>query len=215
MPDYRHELEAGGRIAGVDEVGRGPLAGPVVAAAVMFAEPPDDELAGCLDDSKKLSAAARSRAFAALRATPGVLIAVSAASVAEIGRLNILHASMLAMSRAVARLPLLPDLVLVDGNRCPALPCPSRAIVGGDAASLSIAAASVVAKVTRDRLMERLHHRWPGYGWDRNAGYGTVEHRAALRDQGLTRHHREGFGLVRQMSLALLAGTMAEEAIPC
>jgi len=203
LPDYRRETRHGGKVAGVDEVGRGPLAGPVVAAAVMFARRPSRALAAMLDDSKKLSAEAREAAYAALHACPGIGIAVAAASVAEIKRLNILHASMLAMSRAVLRLPHPPELVLVDGNRCPPLACPSEAVIGGDAACLSIAAASIVAKVLRDRLMTRLALRFPGYGWERNAGYGTAAHREALHAFGITPHHREAFGSVRQLSLLL------------
>lgn len=203
LPHYRRESGHGGRVAGVDEVGRGPLAGPVVAAAVMFATRPPRRLAVLLDDSKKLSAEARQVAHDALLACPGISIALGAASVRDIKRLNILHASMLAMSRAVARLPDLPDLVLVDGNRCPPLTCASQAVIGGDGVCLSIAAASIIAKVTRDRLMTRLGLRWPGYGWERNAGYGTAFHRAALNSLGLTRHHREEFGAVRQLSLLL------------
>lgn len=169
----------------------------------MFAGRPPRRLAALLDDSKKLSQEAREIAHAALRACPGVSIALGAASVGEIKRLNILHASMLAMSRAVHRLPALPDLVLVDGNRCPTLRCPADAVIGGDGICLSIAAASIVAKVTRDRLMVRLASRFPGYGWERNAGYGTRSHRAALQSLGVTRHHREDFGAVRQLSLLL------------
>ena len=193
MPDYAMELAAGGRVAGVDEVGRGPLAGPVVAAAVVFAHGVPAGLVGLLDDSKKLSARQRERAFAALRATPGIEIGLAAASVAEIGRLNILHAAMLAMTRAVARLPAPPDLALVDGKRAPPLACPVRCVVGGDGRSLSIAAASIIAKVVRDRAMERLDRRHPGYGWAGNAGYPTATHREALRRLGATPHHRPGF----------------------
>lgn len=201
MPHYRREAGHGGRVAGVDEVGRGPLAGPVVAAAVMFATCPNRRLARLLDDSKKLTADARAAAYVALRHCPGIEIGVAAASVREIARLNILHASMLAMSRAVGRLQARPELVLVDGNRCPELACPAEAVIGGDAQCLTIAAASIVAKVTRDRLMARLARRWPGYGWEHNAGYGTVLHRTALGSLGVTAHHREAFGIVRQFSL--------------
>ncbi len=203
MPHYRRETRHGGRVAGVDEVGRGPLAGPVVAAAVMFAERPSRRLAGLLDDSKRLTADAREAAHQALLACPGIHVRVAAASVREIAHLNILHASLLAMSRAVMRLPVQPDLVLVDGNRCPALPCAGEAVVGGDGECLSIAAASIVAKVTRDRLMARLSRRCPGYGWERNAGYGTAHHRTALGVLGITRHHRREFGAVRQLCLDL------------
>ena len=207
MPDFSHERRHaatyGTRVAGVDEVGRGPLAGPVMAAAVVFPRGVHWRLARLLDDSKKLSPAARNAAFAALRRAHLVEIGVGAASVAEIERLNILHAAMLAMRRAVARLPAPPDVALVDGNYPPALTCPVHCVVGGDAASLSIAAASVVAKVVRDRAMARLATRFPGYGWDANAGYGTAGHREALCRLGPTRHHRVAFGTVRQLSLAL------------
>ncbi len=153
-----------------------------------------------LDDSKKLTQAQRLEAFAALRGSSAE-IAIAAASVAEIGRLNILHAAMLAMCRAVARLPTVPDLALVDGNFPPALGCPVRCVVGGDGISLSIAAASIVAKVVRDRLMERLGRRYPGYFWHTNAGYGTPAHREALDTLGPTRHHRTGFAPVAQRLL--------------
>ena len=127
----------------------------------------------------------------------GKIAAIRAASVADILRLNILHASMLAMRRAVHRLPSLPDLALIDGNCAPPLPCPARCCIGGDATSLSIAAASIIAKVIRDRAMTRLAARHPLYGWHRNAGYGTTAHRAALVSHGPTRHHRAAFGTVR------------------
>ena len=198
MPDYSIESQHGGRVAGVDEVGRGPLAGPVVAAAVLFPGPVPDELATLLDDSKRLSPAARDLAFRALFRSD-TEIAVAAASVTEIGRLNILHASLLAMARAVARLPAPPDLALVDGNRPPQLACAVRCVVGGDGLCLSVAAASIVAKVVRDRLMQRLATRFPGYGWERNAGYATAAHRDALRRLGATAHHRAGFGTVRRL----------------
>jgi len=206
MPHYRIEHAAGGRVAGVDEVGRGPLAGPVVAAAVVLPPRVPRVLARLLDDSKKLTAAQRHEAFAALlerRRAGTVEIAVGAASVTEIVRINILHAAMLAMRRAVSRLPTPPDLALIDGDRPPGLDCPTRCIIGGDALCLSIAAASIVAKVVRDRCMARLAARCPGYGWDTNAGYGTVFHRAALIRLGPSRHHRPTFGMVRQMALEL------------
>src|SRR5271154_4459993 len=149
MPDFKLERKAGGRVAGVDEVGRGPLAGPVLAAAVVFTQRVPARLARLIDDSKKLTAEQRDLAFQALLACPFAQIAVGGASVTEITRLNILHAALLAMRRAVERLPAVPDLALVDGNRPPALPCPTRCVVDGDAISLSIAAASIVAKVLR------------------------------------------------------------------
>jgi ribonuclease HII len=202
MPSLDMERAAGGRVAGVDEAGRGPLAGPVVAAAVVLGPRVPRKLAVLLDDSKKLTAEQRLAAFAALRASP-VEIGVGAASVAEILRLNILHASMLAMRRAVARLGVAPDLALVDGNYPPQLGCAVRCVVGGDALCLSIAAASIVAKVVRDRAMARLAVRFPGYGWETNAGYATMFHREALGRLGVTRHHREAFGTVAQLRLEL------------
>lgn len=202
MPSLDMELAAGGRVAGVDEAGRGPLAGPVVAAAVILCADTPPELAAMLDDSKKLTAAQRLAAYAALLASPAQ-IGVGAASVTEILRLNILHASMLAMRRAVARLGIAPDLALVDGNYPPKLNCPVRCVVGGDALCLSIAAASIVAKVVRDRTMARLAIRFPGYGWHANAGYATAVHRDALQRMGATRHHREAFRSVAQLRLEL------------
>jgi ribonuclease HII len=209
MPSFDMERAAGGRVAGVDEVGRGPLAGPVLAAAVVFTRRVPTKLARMIDDSKKLTAEQRLLAFNALLSYPDAQIAVGAASVDEIGRLNILHAAMLAMRRAVARLPAPPDLALIDGNRPPALPCPTRCVVGGDAVSLSIAAASIVAKVLRDRGMARLAVRFPGYGWEANAGYGTASHRAALRRLGPTPHHRRDFGTVRLLAAQVASDRLA------
>jgi len=206
-PTARHPrpdlaLEAGaGRVAGVDEAGRGPLAGPVVAGAVIFLRAPSPALAALIDDSKKLKAAQRDAAFAALHqaAREGVLeYGVGAASAAEIGTVNILRATHLAMARAVSRLAALPDLALVDGNQPPRLACPVRCIIGGDALSLSIAAASILAKVVRDRAMARLDPRWPGYGFARHAGYPTAAHLAALERLGPSPHHRRGFRPVDQ-----------------
>ena len=199
MPDFALEQAAGGRVAGVDEAGRGPLAGPVLAAAVVFPSGVPAALAGLLDDSKRLTAARRELAFAALVAAAArgeADWAIAAASVPEIGRLNILHATHLAMARAVARLWLPPDLALIDGNRAPPLPCRVRCVVGGDGLSLSIAAASILAKVTRDRAMARLDPRWPAYGFAGHAGYPTATHRAALAEHGACPHHRRGFGPV-------------------
>jgi ribonuclease HII len=196
------ERAVGGRVAGVDEAGRGPLAGPVVAAAVVLPEAAPAALLALLDDSKKLTEARRVAAFAALLAA-GVEFGVGAASVAEIAQLNILHASMLAMRRAVGRLRMVPDLALVDGNYPPKLNCKVQCVVGGDALCLSIAAASIIAKVVRDRGMQRLAVRWPGYGWESNAGYATEAHRAALLRLGATHHHRAGFAPVAQLHLGL------------
>jgi ribonuclease HII len=182
-------------IAGVDEVGRGPLAGPVVAAAVILLRPIDG-----LADSKLLDAPTRERL--AMRLREVALIGVAAASVDEIERINILHASMLAMRRAVLRLGCLPDLALVDGNRAPDLPCPTDTVVSGDRDVPVIGAASIVAKVVRDRLMQRLAARYPGYGWETNVGYPTSAHRDAVRRLGVTRHHRRSFATVRTTLLA-------------
>jgi len=198
MPDFSRERDHGGRVAGVDEVGRGPLAGPVVACAVVFTQGVPDAVARLLDDSKKLSARARAAAYAALNGAPGVEIGVAAASVPEIDTHNILHASHIAMRRAVWRLPAMPDLALIDGNLVPpGLGCEARPVIGGDALSFSIAAASIIAKIVRDRLMERLAARWGMYGWARNAGYPTAAHRAAMTEHGVTRHHRKSFAPVR------------------
>jgi ribonuclease HII len=201
MVDFALEQAAAGRVAGVDEAGRGPLAGPVVAAAVVFVSGLPVCLVGLIDDSKRLTPEQRQAAYHALCAAPGVEIGVGAASVTEVARLNILRASLLAMRRAVGRLPMPPDLALIDGNQPPPLDCPARCVIGGDRLSLSIAAASIVAKVVRDRLMARLAARFPGYGWEHNAGYPTELHRAALLLLGPTRHHRTDFGTVRQLRL--------------
>ncbi|HEY6335492.1 MAG TPA: ribonuclease HII [Alphaproteobacteria bacterium] len=206
MPDFFHELEASGLVCGVDEAGRGPWAGPVLAAAVILGcgraalmALPAILLDG-LDDSKRLAPAHRERLGRALHdaARAGsIVFGVAAASVAEIDRLNILAATHLAMARAVAALRVRPDLALIDGNRAPVLPCAVKTLVGGDGLSLSIAAASVLAKVTRDRLMSRLGARYPGFGWEQNMGYGTEVHREALYRQGPTPHHRLSFAPVR------------------
>ena len=193
---------AGILTAGVDEVGRGPLAGPVVVAAVILRRP----LLG-LADSKQLAAPERVRLSLLIR--EHAVVAFAAASVAEIERLNILAATMLAMRRAVGRLAIRPTQVLVDGNRAPALDLPVRCVVGGDAMIPEISAASIVAKVLRDRLMARLAVRYPGYGWERNAGYGTAAHLAGLAQLGLSRHHRRGFAPCAR----LLAGPADLEAV--
>jgi ribonuclease HII len=192
-PDFTHEDAARAQalwpVAGVDEAGRGPLAGPVVAAAVIL---DSDAIPPGLNDSKVLSAAARVRLDTAIRATS--VVAIGQASVAEIDALNILRASHLAMSRALALLPVAPAMALIDGNLIPRdLALPARAIVGGDALCLSIAAASIVAKVWRDRIMVDLAQQHPVYGWDRNAGYPTKSHRLALLEFGVTPHHRRSF----------------------
>ena len=192
MADFALEAACGCvRVCGVDEVGRGPWAGPVVAAAVILERGWD---AVGVDDSKRLTAAVRTRLRREIEAHGE--IGMGQASVREIDRLNILNAALLAMRRAVTDLVRLPECALVDGNRLPDLPCPAEAVPRGDARSLSIAAASIVAKVERDRLMSRLAGEFPGYGWERNAGYGTPEHAAALERLGVTPHHRRSFAPV-------------------
>jgi ribonuclease HII len=190
-PCLSRELGHGGIVAGVDEAGRGPLAGPVVAAAVVL--DPDCYPDG-LNDSKVLTAARREALLTMLRDCAA--IGVGIASVDEIAALNILGATMLAMERAVTALARQPGHVLVDGNRAPRWAHATTTIVGGDALSLSIAAASIVAKVTRDALMTDLARGHPGYGWASNMGYPTAEHRAALVRLGATIHHRAGFAPV-------------------
>ncbi|CAI9120549.1 ribonuclease HII [Brytella acorum] len=200
MPDFSLEAACGApqtRVAGLDEVGRGPLAGPVVAAAVVFRAVPSPRLAAMIDDSKALTARRRERAYAALLEDPDVEAALGAASVDEIERINIGRACHLAMRRALARLTDVPDMALIDGNRAPVMPCPVQTVIGGDRLSLSIAAASIIAKVVRDRAMLRLARRHHAYAWERNAGYGTAVHLAGLREVGVTRHHRRGFAPVR------------------
>ncbi|MEE9588841.1 MAG: ribonuclease HII, partial [Hyphomicrobiaceae bacterium] len=168
-------------IAGVDEAGRGPLAGPVVAAAVILDE---HRCPAGVNDSKTLSEAQREQLFIELQVS--AIIGVGIVDVAQIDQLNILQATLLAMRKAVAALDVTPVVALIDGNRAPILDCQIRTVVRGDARSLTIAAASIIAKVTRDHTMRALAERHPGYGWQRNMGYGTPEHKAALASLGAT-----------------------------
>jgi ribonuclease HII len=208
MPDFAIEKRCVGIVCGIDEAGRGPLAGPVVAAAVILDRRRlPRTLRDGLDDSKKLDREEREE-YAALLRRAAVAIGVGAASAAEIDRINILRATLAAMCRAVAALKTAPAFALVDGNVPPPLPCPVETVVGGDGISLSIAAASVIAKTVRDALMRRLALRYGGYGWDHNVGYGTEEHRAALLALGPTPHHRRSFAPL-QYELALAAGVPA------
>lgn len=198
-PDFAFEAAAHARgcrrVAGLDEVGRGPLAGPVTAAAVVL-DP--TRIPEGLRDSKLLSAARRKALDVAIRAVAEV--SVAHASVAEIDALNILRASHLAMERAVAGLSTMPDHLLIDGNLIPrGLSIPAEALVKGDARVLSIAAASIVAKVARDAIMVDLAQQHPGYGWETNAGYGSSAHLAALQNLGPTPHHRRSFAPVHKM----------------
>ncbi len=184
----------------MDEVGRGPLAGPVVACAVVM--PADARAIRGVDDSKKLSGGER-ETLAARILERALGVGIGAASVHEIDRVNIYHAAVLAMRRALANLHMRPDHVVVDGNPIRTLGVEHTAVVGGDACCHSIACASIVAKVTRDRLMRALARRHPHYRWETNAGYGTAEHHAGLASHGLTPHHRLSFSPVAQLRLAL------------
>jgi ribonuclease HII len=200
MPSFRFELRCEGRVAGIDEAGRGPLAGPVyAAAAVIDRTRAARKLLKLIDDSKKLNHEQREEAYEAMIASGVVQFAIAEASVEEIDRINILQATFLAMRRAIQALAEQPevvplDLVLVDGNRAPPrLGCRAETIVGGDAHSYSIAAASIFAKVARDRYMTKLAETYPGYGWETNRGYGSEQHLDALTLLGPTPHHRMSF----------------------
>jgi ribonuclease HII len=187
-------------VAGVDEAGRGPLAGPVVAAAVIL---PDDFALDGLNDSKKVGPAKREKFYAILTTTAEIFWAAAEATVEEIDRLNILRATHLAMARAIAALPRRPDHALVDGLPVRGLPIEHTALVEGDSLSLSIAAASIIAKVTRDRLMAELDAQHPQYGFARHKGYGVREHLEALRKHGPCPTHRQTFQPVAQTQLPL------------
>jgi len=201
MPSFRFELRCEGRVAGIDEVGRGPLAGPVVAAAAVIDRTrAARKLLRMIDDSKKLTLEQREEAYEAMIASGVVQFAVAEASVEEIDRINILQATYLAMRRAVQALAEQPEVVLIDGNRAPPqLGCRAETIVGGDAHSYSIAAASIFAKVTRDRYMHALALTYPGYGWETNRGYGSQQHLEALSMLGPTPHHRRSFAPVTRL----------------
>ncbi|WP_245296885.1 MULTISPECIES: ribonuclease HII [Rhodomicrobium] len=196
-PTFRTERTLAGRdctlVAGVDEAGRGPWAGPVVAAAVIFAKPKSAPKG--LHDSKLLTAERREALYDAIRAT--ALVGVGIVSVEEIDRINILQATFRAMIDAVAMLDAGPDVVLVDGNRCPKLTQRAVPVIEGDRLCPSIAAASIIAKVTRDRMMAGLAGEFPGYGWHTNKGYGTPGHAEAIAKLGVTQHHRRSFAPIR------------------
>ena len=202
MPHYIYEsrvlAKIAGPVAGVDEAGRGPLAGPVVAAAVIFER---KRIPKGLNDSKQMTAEAREEAFAAIMES-GAIVGVGEASVDEIDIVNIRQATHLAMARAVRAMAVAPAFALVDGNDAPPLPCPCDTIIEGDGRSVSIAAASIIAKVTRDRMMLALHEEFPGYGWLTNKGYSTEEHLEALARLGPCRHHRRSFAPVYNLLVA-------------
>ena len=195
MPNWHYEAQtAANRVAGVDEAGRGPLAGPVVAAAVILDV---DNIPDGLNDSKKLSESKREALFDIIIECAHVGVGI--AEPEEIDRINILHATMCAMQRAVADLPNPPDAILIDGNRCPAFDIQTQAIVKGDAKSLSIAAASIIAKTVRDRLMKQADARFPGYGHSGHKGYPTKAHREALQEIGASPVHRRSYAPVRDV----------------
>jgi len=208
-PHYRYELQylktGPGPIAGIDEAGRGPLAGPVVAAAVILAH---GKIPKGLNDSKQLTPEARGDLFPRILER-AVAVGVGEASVDEIDLVNIRQATHLAMARAVRALSVAAAFALVDGNDPPPLPCPCDTLIDGDARSVSIAAASIIAKVTRDRMMRALHDEHPHYGWITNKGYSTEEHLAALLRHGPTRHHRRSFAPVHN----ILYGGNPEDSI--
>lgn len=203
-PDFSLERALDGIVCGIDEVGRGPLAGPVVAAAVVLPEAIPLPLRENLNDSKLLSAKKRDYLFDIIQDC--ALIGLGKADVGEIDSINILQATFLAMRRAfdVLGTQTRVDWALVDGNQKPPLPCQIQCVVKGDRKSLSIAAASVIAKVTRDRQMHTLALSFPGYGWERNAGYGTAEHLAAIQSLGITPHHRRSFAPIRRFCIERL-----------
>lgn len=193
-PNLALEKELGGLVAGIDEAGRGPWAGPVVAAAVII----KSKTLGGVDDSKKLDKEKREKLFEVIQER--CIIGVGIVEPAEIDRLDILGATYLAMRIALENLPEKPDHAIIDGNRLPRnLPCPARTLIKGDAKSKSVAAASIIAKVTRDRIMQKLHEEFPHYGWDNNVGYGTRAHIEGLKKHGFTIHHRKSFAPVLEI----------------
>jgi ribonuclease HII len=206
MPHYIYESRLlktmSGPICGVDEAGRGPLAGPVVAAAVILDR---GRIPKGLNDSKQLSEDTREGLYPRIMEM-AVAVGVGEASVDEIDLVNIRQATHLAMARAVRALSVAAEFALVDGNDAPALPCRCDTLVDGDARCISIAAASIIAKVTRDRMMIKLHEQHPGYNWISNKGYGTAEHYVGLKTHGVTVHHRRSFGPIR----AILTGQPVE-----
>ncbi len=197
MPSFTRERKIEGPVAGIDEAGRGPLAGPVYAAAVIL-DP--SRLPRGVDDSKAMTAEGREKAFDKIMER-ALAVGIGVASVEEIDEINILQATFLAMRRATETLSIAPVRAFVDGNRAPTLACPTDTIVDGDAKSMSIAAASIIAKVSRDRVMRALDAEHPCYSWAQNKGYGTADHLAALGLLGPTVHHRRSFAPIAQLKL--------------
>lgn len=194
MLDFLYEDQYGGIVAGIDEAGRGPWAGPVVAASVILDK---NQIIQGINDSKKLTRAKRELLFEQL--VQHAKVGVGIASVDEIDTLNILGATRLAMQRSYNALPAKADIILVDGNQLPDIKGNLQAVIGGDALCISIAAASIIAKVTRDRIMKNLAKEFPYYGWEHNVGYGTRLHRESLAKSGITPHHRKTFAPIRKM----------------
>jgi ribonuclease HII len=212
MSWYSSPVLPPGRVAGVDEAGRGPLAGPVVAAAVIL--DPDNPICG-LRDSKRLSTSRREALYEEIREKAGAW-AVACADVEEIDRINILQATLLAMQRAVLMLQPGADFALIDGNRCPALPCPAEYVIKGDSRVAAISAASIMAKVTRDREMVTLDALYPGYGLARHKGYPSKAHIEAIRQRGVLPIHRRSFAPVRdvlEQQCGIQAATVARPAL--
>lgn len=195
LPDFTREAGYKGIAAGVDEAGRGPWAGPVVAAMVILDK---GNLPSGINDSKQLSRSKREKLFTSIMES-AVSVGIGVCSPAEIDQHNILGATKLAMLRAYEAMKIKPGIAFVDGNQLPKLPCEMEAIIDGDALCISIAAASIIAKVTRDRQMEELAREFPHYGWERNAGYGTREHQVGLAAHGVTVHHRRSFAPIRKL----------------
>ena len=201
MPTFEIESQFQGPVGGIDEAGRGPWAGPVVAAVAVFLKSPPKKLEDAIQDSKKLSKIKREGIFKNLHELENFAFGIGKASVMEIDLHNILQATFLAMRRAVQELPFVPQTLLIDGKFIPTFDgIKAYPVIGGDGKSISIATASILAKVTRDQVMEDLALEYPQYGWERNAGYGTAEHQESLRNYGTTLHHRKSFAPIRALS---------------
>ncbi len=196
MPDFELENTHKGAVCGIDEVGRGPLAGPVVAACVHIPYKTRTlPFITELKDSKKISKPKLEILYEHI--TQNCTFSIAEISVEEIDKINILQASLKAMTTACRNMEMLPSFALVDGNQTPDLPCPAKAIIKGDSKSYSIAAASIIAKVTRDRMMKKLHENFPYYGWDTNAGYGSKAHLDGINQHGITEHHRKSYAPIK------------------